>query len=130
MIKRQNPIKMEGSNKIITRGKHKVQLPLYPVASLNTEEREKFGQTVEKIGLRGLLELLWNYCDPDMANEVFGGKTNPEFKNTMRGEPKRITEKMTGQAFGISTDGEDAFGKGDNHALSYFSAQSISHTDG
>jgi hypothetical protein len=65
-----------------------------------------------------------------MANEVFGGKPHPDFKNTVRGQPKRINEKMIGKAFGIITEEEDAFGKGDNQALSFFPSQSISHTYG
>jgi hypothetical protein len=84
-------VKVEGSSKRTTRGKEKVQMrkvrPLYPIAPLNMEEREEFGQTLEKMGLRGLLDLCWNYCDQDMANKVFGGRINPEFKTTVRGQP-------------------------------------------
>jgi hypothetical protein len=65
-----------------------------------------------------------------MANEVFGSKPHPDFKDTVRGQPKKITEKMIGQAFVMSIEGEDAFGKGDNQAPSYFPAESISNTDG
>jgi hypothetical protein len=135
MTKRQTPVKVEGSSKRPTRGniqtkeKARKVRPLYPIAPLNTEDREEFGKTLDKMGLRGLLDLCWNYCDQDMANEVFGNKPHPDFKGTVRGQPKKITEKMIGQAFGISTKGEDAFGKGDNQALSYFPAESISNTD-
>jgi hypothetical protein len=134
MTKRQNPVKVEGSSKRLTQGMEKVQMrkvrSLYPIVPLNMEQREEFGQTLEKMGLRGLLDLCWNYADQEMANEVFSGKTNPEFKNTVRAHPKRITESMIGQAFGISTEGEIALSKGDNQALSFFPTQSISHADG
>jgi hypothetical protein len=132
MTKRQNPVKVEGSSKRPTRGKDKARKirPLYPIAPLNTEEREEFGKTLEKIGLKELLDLCWNYCDQDMANEVFGSKPHPDFKGAVRGQPKKIFEKIIGQAFGISTEGEDAFGKGDNQAISYFPAESTSNTNG
>jgi hypothetical protein len=103
-------VKVEGSNKRPTKGivqtkdkLTKVQ-PLYPIAPLNTEEREEFAMTLKKMGLRGLLGLPWNYCNQDMVNEVFGGKPHPDFKGTVRGQPKKITEKMIGQAFGSSTE--------------------------
>jgi hypothetical protein len=101
MTKRQNPVKVEGSNKRATRGRDKIRKvrPLYPIAPLNTKEKEEFGKTLEKMGLKGLLDLCWNYCDQDMANEVFSGKPHPNFKEIVRGQPKKINEKMIGQAF-------------------------------
>jgi hypothetical protein len=129
-------MKVEGNSKKLTPGKEKIQTPikkvrpLYPVALLNVEEREDFGKTLEKMGLRGLLDLYWDFDNQEMANEVYGGKTHPDSKNTIRAQPKKITKSMIEEAFGISTEGEDALSKSDNQALSFFPAQSISNTDG
>jgi hypothetical protein len=136
MAKRKDPVKVEGSNKRATRATNQTKEKtrevrlLYPIAPWITEERQEFRQTLEKIGLRGLLDLPCNYLNWEMVNEVFGSKPHLDSKGTVRGQPKKITEKMIGQAFGISTEGEVAFPKGDNQALIYFHEESISHTDG
>ena len=65
-----------------------------------------------------------------MCDEVYLGRPHPQFKNTIRARPMNITERMIGEAFGISTRGEDAVRKGENLALSFFPTQSLSHTDG
>jgi hypothetical protein len=136
MAKSKDPVKVEGSNKKATRATNQTSektrkvRPLYPIAPLIMEDRQEFRQTLEKMELRGLLDLPWNYLNQEMVNEVFGSKPHLDFKRTVRGQPKKITEKMIGQAFGISTEGEDAFPKGDKQALIYFHWESISHTDG
>jgi hypothetical protein len=94
------------------------------------EDRQEFRQTLEKMELRGLLDLPWNYLNQEMVNEVFGSKPNPDFKGTVRGQPRKITQKIIGPAFGISTEGEDAFPDDDNQALIYFPEESISHING
>jgi hypothetical protein len=104
--------------------------PLYPISPLDVKQREEFCQTLDKMGLRGLLDLCWDFDDQAMCDEVYLGKPHPDFKNSIKAQPKKITEKMIGEAFGVSTDGEDAVKKGDNRALSFFPSQSISSTDG
>jgi hypothetical protein len=74
--------------------------------------------------------LPWDYLSQEMVNEVFNSKPHPEFKGTMRGEPKKLIDELIGEAFGISTEGEDSFPKGDNKALDYIPLESTSHTDG
>jgi hypothetical protein len=97
---------------------------------LITKERQEFKQTLKKMRLRGLLDLPWDYLSQKMVIEVFGSKLHPDFKRIVRGQPKKITEKMIGQAFGISTEGEDAYPKGNNQALIYFYKESSSEKDG
>jgi hypothetical protein len=65
-----------------------------------------------------------------MCDEVYLDKPHPQFKNTIRTHPKNITERMIEEAFGISTEGEDAMRKGENLALSFFPSQSLSNADG
>ena len=82
------------------------------------------------MGLKWLLDLCWNFDDQAICDEVYLGKPHSQFKNTIRVWPKNITEKMIGEAFCISTEGEDAVKKGENLTLSFFPSQSISNIDG
>jgi hypothetical protein len=91
MVKRKYVVKVERSNKRATRAtdqtkeKTRKVMPLYPIAPLITKERQKFRQTLEKMGLRLLLDLPWDYLSQEMVNEVFRSKPHPDFKATTRG---------------------------------------------
>jgi hypothetical protein len=86
MAKKKDPVKVERSNKRATKAtdqtkeKPRKLKPLYLISPLITDEREEFEQTLEKMGLRGLLDLPWNYWNQKMVNDVFDSKLHPNFK--------------------------------------------------
>jgi hypothetical protein len=68
--KRKNPVKLDGGSvKRLTRRKEKLPAAtrkvrlLYPISPLNVKQREEFAQTLEKMGLRGLLDLCCDFDD-------------------------------------------------------------------
>jgi hypothetical protein len=89
--KRKNPVKVEGSQKRLLCGKEKAVekpitskvRPLYRIASLDMEERKEFCKTLDRMGLRGLVDFCWDFDDQDMVDEVYLSKTHPKFKNTI-----------------------------------------------
>jgi hypothetical protein len=62
--KKKNPVKVKGSRKRLLCGKVKAVekpvtrkvRPLYRIAPLDMEEREEFCKTLDRIGLRGLVD--------------------------------------------------------------------------
>jgi hypothetical protein len=90
--KRKTVVKQETSNKRASRGKEKVVekpvsrkvRPLYPMQPLDVKQREDFAQTLDRMGLRGLLDLCWDFSDQAMCDEVYLGKPHPDFKNSIR----------------------------------------------